>query len=220
LHVRRRVSLRQVERLEVVPIVLDLRSFLDRVSDTREDDLELLAHLAQHVRMAALERGARESDVDLLGLADVRQTRGLVLRASRRQRCLHRPLRLVGLLAERGALRGIELRYARQQLAADLAVAAAQVLDLDRFQLGVVACLRDGGECAVAKLCGVAHPAFLRAISNRITAPAAAAVRQMAPTLPGSCTRSSTTSGQPASRAARAASAGVASCTRATAITP
>src|SRR6267143_1412514 len=51
-------------------------------------------------------------------------------------------------------------------------------------------------------------------------APAAAAVRQIAPTLPGSCTRSSTTSGQPASRAALIASAGVASCTRAMAITP
>src|SRR5947199_6947270 len=63
---------------------------------------------------------------------------------------------------------------------------------------------------------GSAHPAS----TTSAGAPVAAAVRQMAPTLPGSCTRSSTTSGQPASRAARAASAGVASCTRTTAITP
>src|SRR5436189_94573 len=97
------------------------------------------------------------------------------------QRCLDRPLRLVGLLAERGALRWIELRDARQQLAADLAVAAAQVLDLDGLQLAVVACLRDRGECAVAKFCGVAHPAFLRAISNRITAAAAATFNDSTP---------------------------------------
>src|SRR6266481_1658606 len=63
---------------------------------------------------------------------------------------------------------------------------------------------------------GSAHP--VRTASAG--APAAAAERQMAPTLPGSCTRSSTISGQPAFRAARAASAGVASCTRTIAITP
>src|SRR5713101_717404 len=63
---------------------------------------------------------------------------------------------------------------------------------------------------------GSAHPAS----TANAGAPAAAAERQMAPTLPGSCTRSSTISGQPASRAVRAASAGVASCTRTIAITP
>src|SRR5712692_5685131 len=51
-------------------------------------------------------------------------------------------------------------------------------------------------------------------------APAAAAVRAIAPTLPGSCTRSSTTSGHPAARAARIASAGEASSTFAIAIAP
>jgi len=51
-------------------------------------------------------------------------------------------------------------------------------------------------------------------------APAAAAVRQMAPTLPGSCTRSSTTSGQRWSRATSIASPTVHSRTLAIAITP
>src|SRR5207249_6059534 len=118
---------------------------------------------------------------DLLGFADVREARGLVLRASQRQRGFDRPLRLVGLLAERGALRWIELRDARQQLAADLALAAAEVLDLDRFQLGVVACRCDRSESVVAKLCGFAHAAFLRAISNRMTAAAAATFSDSTP---------------------------------------
>src|SRR6266852_2720914 len=56
--------------------------------------------------------------------------------------------------------------------------------------------------------------------TTRAGAPAAAAVRAIAPTLPGSCTRSSTTSGHRAERAACMASDGVASCTRAMAITP
>src|SRR5229473_2279639 len=56
--------------------------------------------------------------------------------------------------------------------------------------------------------------------TTRAAAPAAAAVRAIAPTLPGSCTRSSTTSGHRAERAACMASDGVASCTRAMAITP
>src|SRR5207245_649613 len=56
--------------------------------------------------------------------------------------------------------------------------------------------------------------------TTRAGAPAAAAVRQIAPTLPGSWTRSSTTRGQRASRAAWIASASVASCTRTMAITP
>src|SRR5258706_4774188 len=56
--------------------------------------------------------------------------------------------------------------------------------------------------------------------TTRAGAPAAAAVRAIAPTLPGSCTRSSTTSGHRAERAACMASDGVASRTRAIAITP
>src|SRR5207237_4134297 len=56
--------------------------------------------------------------------------------------------------------------------------------------------------------------------TTRAGPPAAAAVRQIAPTLPGSWTRSSTTRGQRASRAAWIASASVASCTRTMAITP
>src|SRR3989442_12215812 len=63
---------------------------------------------------------------------------------------------------------------------------------------------------------GSAHP--VRTASAG--APAAAAGRPMAPTCHGSCPRSPTISGQPAFRAARAASAGVASCTRTIAITP
>src|SRR5205809_1448362 len=54
----------------------------------------------------------------------------------------------------------------------------------------------------------------------RAGAPAAAAVRQIAPTFPGSCTRSSTTRGQPASRAAAIASSAVDSRTLAIARTP
>src|SRR4029077_18432887 len=98
-------------------VALDLRPFLDRVADAREDDLQLPAHLVEHVSVAALERGRWKRDVDLLGGADVGQARGLVLRASCRQRSLDRPLRLVGLLTESGPLRWVELRDSRKQLA-------------------------------------------------------------------------------------------------------
>src|SRR5712692_1491687 len=175
------VALRQVEGFEVVPVALDLRPFLHRVADPREDHLELPAHLAEHMRVPALERGPRERDVDLLGRTDVGKTGGLVFGASRRKRRLDRPLRLVGLLAKRRPLQWIELRDARQQLAADLALAASEVLDLDRFQLGIAVCLRDRGESAVTKLRGVAHAAFLRAISNMITATAAATFSDSTP---------------------------------------
>src|SRR5260221_13492639 len=101
--------------------------------------------------------------------------------ASRRKGGLDRSLRLIGLLPNRRPLGWIELRDSRQQLAADLAVAAPEVLDLDRFQLGAVVCLRDCGESAVAKLRGFAHADFLRAISNRITAAAAATFSDSTP---------------------------------------
>src|SRR5712692_11222814 len=175
------MALRQVEGFEVVPVGLDLRPFLHRVADPREDHLELPAHLAENVRVPALERGPGERDVDLLGRTDIGKAGGLVFRASRRKRGLDRPLRLVGFLAKRCPLRWIELRDSRQQLAAVLAVAAPEVLDLDRLQLGVVVCLRDRCESAVAKLRGFAHAAFLRAISNMITAAAAATFSDSTP---------------------------------------
>src|SRR6266851_7407440 len=179
------MALRQVEGFEVVPVALDLRPFFHRVADPREDHLELPAHLAEHVRVAALERGPGERDVDLLGRTDVGKARGPLVGAPRRKRGLDRPLRLIGLLAKRRPLRRIELRDARKQLAADLAVAATEILDLDRFQLGVVVCLRDRCESAVAKLRGFAHAAFLRAISKRITAAAAATFSDSTPRLSG-----------------------------------
>src|SRR5260370_38201400 len=94
--------------------------------------------------------------------------------ASRGEGGLDRPLRLIGLLPKRRPLRWIELRDSRQQLAADLAVAAPEVFDLDRFQPGAVVCLRDCSGRAVANLRRLAHAHSLRPSPDRVPAPAPA----------------------------------------------
>ena len=44
---------RHVERLEVVPVVLDLRAFHDPVAHAHEDVLELALHLRDEVEVSA-----------------------------------------------------------------------------------------------------------------------------------------------------------------------
>src|SRR5436190_58224 len=53
LHGARRVRGRDVERLEVVPVVLDLRTFGDAVSEAGEDVLQLALDLRDEVQMPA-----------------------------------------------------------------------------------------------------------------------------------------------------------------------
>ncbi len=89
------MSLRDVERLEVVPLGLDLGSELHLVAERLEDRLDLPPHLGQHVDVTAAQRRAWERDVDGLGLGQVGEPRGLQLRAPGRQRGLDGSLGLV-----------------------------------------------------------------------------------------------------------------------------
>src|SRR5207249_1440764 len=135
LHVARGMALRQVEGLEVVPVGFDLRTFLDCVADAREDDLQLVSHLAQHMDVPTRQRWCREGDIYGLGLRDVGELRRLLLSTPGLQGRFPNAARLVGLLAQGGALLRCQLGDTRQELAADLSLAPAEVFDLDGLEV-------------------------------------------------------------------------------------
>ena len=59
LHRARRVAGREVQRLEVVPVVLDLGAFGDLVAEADEHVLELAPALGDEVQVAAARGRAR-----------------------------------------------------------------------------------------------------------------------------------------------------------------
>src|SRR6266849_865740 len=181
----RRMAGRDVERLEVVPLGLDLRAELDLVAQRFEHRLDLALHLGEHVDVAATDRRAWKRDVDRLRLGDVRQSRLIELVTLGRQRSLDDALGLVGRLAESSALLRRQLADVRQQ-AADAPVLAAEVVDLDRRQLVLGLRARDGCQRLSSELLRITHAARLRLISKRISAAAAATFRDSTPWL--SCT--------------------------------
>jgi len=67
LHCARRVEFRHVERSEVVPLILDFRTFGDREAEVREDLGKLVHHLAHRVDASARRVGGGEREVDALG---------------------------------------------------------------------------------------------------------------------------------------------------------
>src|SRR6266851_4222023 len=169
----RRMAGRDVERLDVVPLGLDLRAELDLVAQRFEHCLDLALHLREHVDVAAADRRAWKRDVDRLRFGDLGQPRFLELVPLGRQRRLDRALGLVGRLAESSALLRRQLADVRQQ-AADAPVLAAEVVDLDRCQP------------LLRELLWIAHAALLRLISKRMSAAAAATFRDSTPSF--SCT--------------------------------
>src|SRR5690242_9993821 len=66
LHGARRVRGRDVERLEVVPVVLDLRTFGDAVSEPGEDVLQLALDLRDEMQMPARTAVATGGEVETL----------------------------------------------------------------------------------------------------------------------------------------------------------
>ena len=74
LHRARRVAGRDVERLEVVPVVLDLGALGDAVAQAHEDVLELALHLGDEVEVPARAAVAAEGEVEPVAL---RRLRGL-----------------------------------------------------------------------------------------------------------------------------------------------
>jgi hypothetical protein len=64
LHVARRVILRDRERLERVPVGLDLRALRDDEAELGEDIDGLEPHLREQVEMATADRTCRQRDID------------------------------------------------------------------------------------------------------------------------------------------------------------
>src|SRR3989442_80051 len=99
-----------------------------------------------------------------------------------RQRRLDDAFGLVGRLAQGCALLRRQLADLRQQ-AADAAVLAAEVVDLDRRELALRLRACDRRQRLLRELLWIAHGASLRLISKRIRAAAAATFRDSTPWL-------------------------------------
>ena len=68
LHIARGVILRQVERLKVVVVRLNLRAFLYRKAHLQKDFLDAVQRDRERMEMSDLHRAAGQRDVDLLGV--------------------------------------------------------------------------------------------------------------------------------------------------------
>ena len=67
LHVARGMLGRHVQRVEAVPLVLDLGTFDDREAHAREDVFHAIAHDGQRMPVAERRAAARQRDVDGVG---------------------------------------------------------------------------------------------------------------------------------------------------------
>ena len=67
LHITRRVVLRQVQRLEVIVIALDLGSLLDGKAHLEENLLDAVQRNCERMQMSDDRRASRQGHVDLLG---------------------------------------------------------------------------------------------------------------------------------------------------------
>ena len=86
LHIARGVILRQVERLKVVVVRLDLRAFLHRKAHLQKDFLDAVQRDRERMQMSDLHRAAGQRDIDLLGVDLGRQfTLGKFLRLLREE---------------------------------------------------------------------------------------------------------------------------------------
>ena len=134
LHVPRRVVARNVERLEVVVVALDLRALGDREAEPREDGDDLVVHAGQGVERALGRPAARQREVEprapALGLALGLEHRGELGVEER----LERALGLVRRGADERPLLGGE-RAERAQELGELALAAEHA-DTNPLQLG------------------------------------------------------------------------------------
>ena len=158
------VALGQVERLEVVPVGLDLGPFLDRVTDALEDHLQLPPDLAQDVGVPALERRRREGDVDRLGLGQRVKPAALELGRALGDGGRDRLLGGVPGLPEDGTLLGGHAAQVGEDLGQP--ALAAEVVDADLLQLGLAARPGHGGEGGPLQVLHlVGHQSRLRRIS-------------------------------------------------------
>ena len=90
VHFARRMLVREVERGEVMEIVLDVRAFGDREAHLGEDGDDLVHDLQGRMHAAARTARAGQGEVDALVFQTLRQMRGLQRGLARLQRGGHR----------------------------------------------------------------------------------------------------------------------------------
>ena len=77
MHRARRMVRGEVQRLEVVPVVLDLGTFGHRIAELRENRLDALARAGERMDGAALAIASRLGDIDAFGRQALFQYRAL-----------------------------------------------------------------------------------------------------------------------------------------------
>ncbi len=153
LRVPRRVVGLEVERAEVVVVVLDLGALGDPEAHGDEDLDDLVLHLAQRMDVAARALAAGERDVDAVlaeRALELGRAEGALAGGERR---LKRVLHLVGKRTQRRPVRGGE----RPETAQDRVegAPAPEVADADRLQLRRGPGGRYLGERRLPELCEV-----------------------------------------------------------------
>ena len=109
LHRAGRVAGHHVERLEVVPVVLDLGALHDAVAHAHEDVLELALHLGDEVEVAAAAAVAAEGEVEPVALPAVAASDGRELGAAGVEHLRDARGRLAERLPRGGSLRRVEV---------------------------------------------------------------------------------------------------------------
>ena len=131
----RRMAIRNVQRVEVVPLVLELGSVCDRETHATEHIDDLVDRLGQHMARALAHRDARLGDVD--GWTLRRSGRRVLLAI---ERAFDRGLDLVHALADRGLLllrHGLERVHRGAQAAVGSEPAHAESLERGGIHHGV-----------------------------------------------------------------------------------
>ena len=104
VHQPRRVLGREIQRREVVEVVLDIRPFGDREAHVGEDGHDLVRHLAHRMDPALGAVAQRQRDVDPLGGEPGIERLGLQLGRTRFERSLDLALQRIERLARLAAL--------------------------------------------------------------------------------------------------------------------
>ena len=141
---------REVERGEIVPVVLDLRPGRDREAEIGENLGQLVHHLADRVDAALGDRRDRQGHVEPLGRQPLLQRRAFQRRLARGERLGHR-------LAQAVDARPLALPLLRRHPAKRLQQAGHRALlaergDALRLQRGEIAGARDPAEPVLLQL--------------------------------------------------------------------
>ena len=127
--------LRDIQRLEIVVIVLDLRSFDDAEAHADKDVLHLLLNLRERMALADLRGFTGHCDIEALALQLLLESRALVSLSLLGDRVLDVLANLVRQLSHLRALLSRELSHSAKD-AGELALLAQKAYP-DRLKVGV-----------------------------------------------------------------------------------